>query len=112
MVISKSEFMMFLKHPAWLWLKKYDKNKLPLPDEGLQALFDEGTLFEQYAEKLFKGAVKLGYKNGTDFSGTKYYALPELTEKEIKKGTGLILQGRVEADNITSIFDVLERVGD
>ncbi|MEX2013452.1 MAG: DUF2779 domain-containing protein [Parcubacteria group bacterium] len=119
MVISKSEFMMFLKHPAWLWLKKYDKDKLPLPDEGLQALFDEGTLFEQYAEKLFPKAVKLGYKNGPDFSGTKYYALPELTAKEIEKGTKAILQGRVEADfafggagNITSIFDVLERVGE
>jgi len=112
MVISKSEFMMFLKHPAWLWLKKYDKTKLPLPDEGLQALFDEGSLFEQYAECMFPGAVKLGYKNDGEFSGTKYYALPELTAKELKKGTEVILQGRVEANNITSIFDVLERVGE
>ena len=62
MVISKSEFMMFLKHPAWLWLKKYDKTKIPIPDEELQARFDEGTLFEEYAEKLFPDAVKLGYK--------------------------------------------------
>jgi hypothetical protein len=54
MTISKSEFLLFLKHPAWLWLKKYDKNKLPVPDEDLQALFDEGTLFESYAEKIFK----------------------------------------------------------
>jgi len=112
MVISKSEFMMFLKHPAWLWLKKYDKDKLPIPDEGLQALFDEGTLFEQYAEKLFPNAVKLGYKNGNDFSGTKYYALPDLTKKEIEKGTEVILQGRFEVDNLTSIFDVLEKASD
>src|SRR3989344_841525 len=112
MVISKSEFMMFLKHPAWLWLKKYDKNKIPIPDEDLQARFDEGTLFETYAEKLFPDAVKLGYKNDGEFSGTKYYALPELTAKELKKGTEVILQGRVEANNITSIFDVLERVGE
>jgi Domain of unknown function(DUF2779) len=104
--------MMFLKHPAWLWLKKYDKDKLPLPDEGLQALFDEKTLFEQYAEKLFPNAIKLGYKNGNDFSGTKYYALPELTAKEIEKGTEIILQGRFEVDSLTSIFDVLEKVGD
>mgnify|MGYP001588058318 FL=1 len=108
---------MFLKHPAWLWLKKYKKDKLPIPDEGLQALFDEGTLFEQYAEKLFPNAVKLSYKNGNDFSGTRYYALPELTAKEIKKGTEIILQGRMEVNfseegNITSIFDVLERVSD
>lgn len=112
MTISKSEFLLFLKHPAWLWLKKYDKNKLPLPDEDLQALFDEGTLFESYAEKLFPNAVKLGYKKeGNEFSGTKYYALPELTRKEIEKGTKIILQGRIEIDNITAIFDVLENVG-
>lgn len=113
MVISKSEFMMFLKHPAWLWLKKFDKNKLPEVDPGLQALFDEGTLFESYAEELFKGGVKLGYKNENgDFSGTKYYALPETTQKEIDKGTKVILQGRLEVDNITAIFDVIERVED
>ncbi len=119
MVISKSEFMMFLKHPAWLWLKKFDKDKLPLPDEGMQALFDEGTLFEAYAEKLFPNATKLGYKiNGNEFSGTKYYALPDLTAKEIEKETKTILQGRLEVNldgkgsSITSVFDVLERVGE
>ena len=112
MVISKSEFMMFLKHPAWLWLKKFDKSKIPIPDEDLQARFDEGTLFEEYAEKLFPNAVKLGYKNEGIFSGTKYYALPELTKKEFEKGTKVLMQGRVEVDNLTSIFDVLERVGE
>ena len=113
MVISKSEFMMFLKHPAWLWLKKFDKEKLPIPDASLQALFDEGTLFEGYAEKLFPDAVKLGYKSDKgDFSGTKYYALPEETSQEIKKGTKFILQGRLEVDGITSTFDVLEKAGE
>lgn len=28
-ILSKSKYMMFLKHPAWLWLKKHDKKKLP-----------------------------------------------------------------------------------
>ena len=112
MVISKSEFMMFLKHPAWLWLKKFDKDKLPIPDEELQARFDEGALFESYAEKLFPKAVKLGYKKeGGVFSGTMYYALPDTTKKEIEKGTKIILQGRLEASNLTSIFDVLENKG-
>ncbi len=101
---------MFLRHPAWLWLKKYDKTKIPIPDEDLQARFDEGTLFEEYAEKLFPNAVRLGYKNGKDFSGSKYYGLPELTKKEIEQGTKVIMQGRLEVDNLTAIFDVLERV--
>ena len=107
---------MFLKHPTWLWLKKYDKSKIPIPDEDLQARFDEGTLFEEYAEKLFLPAqagleaVKLGYKNDGVFSGTKYYALPELTKAELEKGTKIMMQGRLEVDNLTSVFDVLEKV--
>jgi len=51
MQLSKSDYMMFLRHPAWLWLKKNDKDKLPKVDENLQAIFDTGHEFEQYAEK-------------------------------------------------------------
>ena len=51
MTISKSEYMMFLRHPAWLWLKKHDKAKLPPIVENTQAMFDTGHMFEQYAEK-------------------------------------------------------------
>src|ERR1035437_2870356 len=110
MTISKSDYMLFLKHPAWLWLKKYDKSKLPEPSEGLQARFDEGNLFEQYVEKIFPGAVKLGYKTDGEFDGNKYSLLPALTKKEIEKNTGVIFQGRIEIDNLTCIFDILQRV--
>ena len=41
--------MMFLRHPAWLWLKKHDK--LPRIDSALQALFEGGHEFEKYVEK-------------------------------------------------------------
>lgn len=125
MMISKSEFMMFLKHPAWLWLKKYDKSKLPEPDEAMQALFDEGTLFESYAEKLFlpapdhaggqagPNAVKIGYKTDSgEFSGNKYWAMPEATLEKLNGGAKVVLQGRIEAENVTAIFDVLEKDGD
>jgi hypothetical protein len=110
MTLSKSEYMMFLKHPAWLWLKKHAKHKLPEADENLQALFDEGNLFESYAQKLFPHAVELGYKTRGNFDGNKYNSLPEVTKKELEKGTEVIFQGRFEVDNITAIFDVLERV--
>ncbi|MFZ2484972.1 MAG: DUF2779 domain-containing protein, partial [Minisyncoccia bacterium] len=56
--------------------------------------------------------VKLGYKNDGVFSGTMYYGLPDETKKLLEKNTRVILQGRLEVDNITSIFDVLERTGD
>ena len=52
MQISKSEYMMFLKHPIYLWLKKYDKAKLPPVDDALQAIFNAGHIFESFAEQL------------------------------------------------------------
>lgn len=49
MLLSKSDYTTYLKHPAWLWLKKHDKTKLPLIDDNTQAIFDAGNLFETYA---------------------------------------------------------------
>ena len=40
--LSKSDYMLYLRHPAWLWLKKNDPKKLPPVDENTQALFDSG----------------------------------------------------------------------
>jgi hypothetical protein len=67
MQISKSEYMMFLKHPAWLWLKKNNKKALPPPDQQLQALFDAGNEFEGYAQALFPGGVNLGFENYNEY---------------------------------------------
>src|SRR3990167_2029120 len=105
-ILSKSEYLMFLKHPAWLWLKKHDKGKLPEPDEQLQALFDAGHLFEEYAEKLFPNGIKLGFKTYDE-----YINLPLKTQHVLDKGEKTIFQGRLEINNITCIFDVLEKVG-
>ena len=58
---------MFLKHPAWLWLKKYDKSKLPPPDANLQALFDAGHDFEKFAEQFFPEATRLGFDNYQEY---------------------------------------------
>ena len=42
MLISKSEYMLYLKHPAWLWIKKHAKHLMPPIDDDLQARFNEG----------------------------------------------------------------------
>jgi hypothetical protein len=60
MTLSKTEYMMFFKQPAWVWLKKHDKSKLPEVDPALQAMFDNGHLFEKYAGKLLSNNVYLG----------------------------------------------------
>lgn len=107
MQISKSDYMLFLKHPAWIWLKKYDKNKLPPTSEELQVIFDEGHLFEKYAEQLFPGSTKLGFNDYTE-----YLDLPKRTSEALNNGAKTIFQGRFEYDNLTCIIDVLEKVSD
>ncbi|HMT39382.1 MAG TPA: DUF2779 domain-containing protein [Candidatus Saccharibacteria bacterium] len=107
--LSKSEYMMFLKHPAWLWLKRHDKKKLPEPDANLQAMFDAGNLFEKYAEELFSDIVRVGFENYNE-----YLSMPDRTKKALADGAKVLTQGRFEADidrySITCIVDVIELV--
>jgi len=106
MQLSKSDYMLFLHHPAWLWLKKHDKAKLPEVNEALQAMFDDGKLFETYADKLFPSAVRVGFS----FEERNYGTMPNRTKQALKDGAQTILQGRFEAGSITCIVDVLEKV--
>ena len=109
MILSKSNYLLYLRHPAWLWLEKHNKKILPEVDEDTQAIFDAGNLFELYAEKLFPDGAKLGYKTDGEFDFEKYKSLPEVTRQELDNSTKIIFQGRLEVDDITCIFDVLER---
>ena len=98
---------MFLKHPAWLWLKKHDKTKLPPIDDNTQAIFDAGNMFEAYAEKLFPDGLRLGFDNYQE-----YLTLPQATAKAIADGNKTLFQARFEADNITCICDVVQFIDD
>ncbi len=105
MQLSKSDYLLFLKHPAWLWLKKHRKEVLPEPDAALQALFASGNRFERYAEQLFPGGRTLGW---TTYS--EYRELPKRTAEALADGVDTIFQGRFEHDRTTCIVDVLQRV--
>jgi hypothetical protein len=101
--------MLFLRHPAWLWLKKHDKTKLPPIDENTQAIFDAGFVFESYAEQLFPDALKIESKlNGYE----AYKEITLLTKNAINSGAKTIIQGRFEAGDITCICDVIVKVDD
>lgn len=107
MVLSKSEYMMYLKHPAWLWVKKHDKSKLPPVSAELQARFDSGHEFEQYAEAHFPDGTTVGFNNFGE-----YIAMPARTEQALKDGAKTLFQGRFENGQITCICDVVRMVGD
>jgi len=99
--------MLYLKHPAWLWLKKHDKKRLPPIDDNLQAMFDAGNRFEAYAEQLFPNSVRLGFN---DYY--QYLDLPARTTKAIADGAKTIFQGRFEYKELTFICDVIQFVED
>lgn len=105
--ISKSDYMMFLKQPAWLWLKKNDPKKLPPVDENTQALFDAGHQFEPYAESLFPEGATLGF---SDYG--EYLSLPQRTQDAIKSGSSVLFQPRFEWKEFTCICDIVSFVSD
>lgn len=105
MILSKSDYMLFLRHPAWLWLKKFEKSKLPLVDENTQAMFEAGHELEGYAEKLYSDVVRLGFSNYQE-----YQSLPQRTKTALDEGASTIFQGRFEVDGMTCIVDVLDKV--
>lgn len=106
-LLSKSDYMLFLRQPAWLWLKKNDPKKLPPVDEITQSLFDAGHQFEPYAESLFPEGVTLGF---SDYS--EYLSLPERTQDAIKRGDQVLFQPRFEWQEFTCICDIVSFIGE
>ena len=96
--------MNFLRHPAWLWVEKHDKSKLPPIGPSLQAIFDTGHEFEQYAESLFEGGVRIEFGD--------YLSMTNRTQEAIASGAKLIFQPRFEWQDFTFIADIVQFVGD
>ncbi len=103
MTLTKSEYLLFLKHPSWLWLKKYDKTKIPELDANTQVVFDAGHRLEAYAEQLFSGGHTLGFNNYNE-----YLSLPHRTKQAKENGHTVLFQARYEANNLTCITDIVE----
>ena len=104
MMLSKSEYMLYLRHPAWLWIKKHAKHLMPPIDEALQARFDEGNAFEPFVEGLFPDLIRIGFENYSE-----YLDMPERTTEAWKNGAEVVSQGRYEHGSITRISDLVSR---
>ena len=105
--LSKSDYMLYLKHPAWLWIKKHAKHFLPPIDEALQAKFDDGNAFEHYVESLYPNLLRLGFDNYSE-----YLDMPHKTNQAWKDGAKTVAQGRYETGFITCISDIVRKEGD
>lgn len=106
-MLSKSDYMLFLKQPAWLWVKKHDPSKIPPVDEGTQAMFDAGHAFEPYAESLFPEGMSLGF---SDFD--EYQSLPQRTLDAIESSARVLFQPRFNSGEYTCICDIVTITGD
>ena len=106
MQLSKTDYTTYLKHPAWLWIKKRAKHMLPPVDPALQAIFDTGHEFEQYAEAQFPDGVTIGFDGYNE-----YRTLPARTTAALESGAKTMFQGRFEAERLTFICDVVQVVG-
>ncbi|MDQ5944435.1 MAG: hypothetical protein QG658_503 [Patescibacteria group bacterium] len=106
MQISKSDYMLYLRHPAWLWVKKHKPSLIPPVDENTQAIFDAGHAFEPYAESLFPEGVALGF---SDYD--EYRSLPQRTQDAIARGDQVLFQPRFEWKEFTCICDIVSFVG-
>lgn len=106
-MISKSDYMLFLRHPAWLWVKKHDPKRIPPVDDNTQAMFDNGHKFEPYAESLFPDGITLGF---SDYD--EYRSLPRRTIDAIAGGAKVLFQPRFEWCEFTCISDIVSFVGE
>lgn len=107
MQLSKSDYMLYLKHPAWLWLKKHDKDKLPPVEDSTQAMFNAGHKFEAYAEAIFENGVTLGFNNYDE-----YNSLTERTQQAFADGATTIFQSRFVSGDYNCLPDIIDVVGD
>lgn len=104
-MLSKSDFMLFMKHKAWLYLKKNNPDLLPAVTDSLQSIFDKGLEFENLVENTFKNPVKIGFSKNSQ----SYFSMVPRTLRALNSGAQTVLQGRLEAGNLTCIFDVVEK---
>ena len=68
--LTKSDYLKYLIHPAYLWMAKNDKESLPEFDEVSQANVDQGNAVEEVARKLYPKAhlVDVPFFDGPDAS--------------------------------------------
>lgn len=107
MQLSKSDYMLFLRHPALLWLKKHEPNKIPPVDVATQQRMASGYDFEEHAEKLFPDAITIGFT-----SPAEYRTMLSRTAEAWKNGAKCVVQGMYKSGELTCITDVVEADGD
>ena len=102
-MLSKSNFMQFLRCSCELWLAKQRPELFPPTDSALQRIFDEGNVVDQWARKLFPGAINV---DG--------FGMPAAitTKKAIAAGSVALLQPTFMTSKLSCRSDILTKNAD
>jgi len=101
-ILTKSNYLLGLQCPKFLWITKHAKERIPEPDKIAQAKFKAGDIIGVFATKVFEG--------GIDLSGMEFQENLDKTKEslELRKP---IFEASVLVDNLFSRADVLLPVG-
>ncbi len=104
--LTKSDYLKYLVHPAYLWLAKRDKDKLPLPSENDQARFAQGDEVEAYARKQFPEAILIDPPN--------FFDAPDISAAAMKQEaiTSLFQASVLTDTKLYAAADVIVRAED
>ena len=102
-MITKSNYMQFLRCTCELWVMKQRKDLAPPIDDALQRLFDEGNKVDAFAQKLFPDGVSV------DGFGT---SAAQKTKKAIESGATTLFQPTFLTKDLSCRGDILVKNGD
>lgn len=100
-MISKTDYITYLKHPVWLWLRKHNPDFLPAPNDNSQAIIDEGREFEKLTEQIFPEAIHLDRSSYADMQ-----EWADETRVLLDRGVDTILQAAFIYDGFLCIADL------
>ncbi|NBK99718.1 MAG: hypothetical protein EOM50_17245 [Erysipelotrichia bacterium] len=101
MHLSKSLYTRGLQCVKSLWLKKYKKEVLALPDASTEAIFETGNLVGDLACQLFPDGVEVPYE------GTTFENKIILTQDLINQGQKVIYEATFQYERILVMVDIL-----
>lgn len=97
-MLTKTDFMSYMRCPLELWLRKYQKHLIPAVDAATQRLFDAGNEIDYLARKLYPEGEEI-----EEFSVRGWNS----TQKAMKKGARILYQPTGMTGDLMAKADIL-----
>ncbi len=97
-MLTKSQFMAYVRCPVELWLLKYRPDLVPLVDSETKRIFAMGNEVDLIARQLFPGGTEISGYNLTGWENTK---------SAINKGSMVLFQPTAITKDLSAKADIL-----